>query len=286
MFGGGGIGGGIGMFRMWRLSRMFRGDPMGVEEGPGSLPLTSQRGLNNDYPDDFIAMESENERRDFVRSVFFMLSSQIMFSVCVAVPFAIYREIILKFLQQHHWVVIWFAAMFFATMICIFCLRGLVSRPPWNYVLLFIFTALEGINIGFLMLYTDPALVGSIALTTGIVVLTLGLITTSGLIDFKSWAPYMFVFGATLFLFGFICWFIPMGIFPVLPRIFCALGLIYFSFRLCYDTQRIISGRHWYRYSRHEVIFASLRLYIDILNVFMFIARLMGVHRGRGRLGP
>jgi hypothetical protein len=173
MFGGGGIRGGIGLFRLWRFSRMFGGDdPMGIEEGGRAWPLNGSRG---DYPDDFHSMETESERRGFVNKVFYMLSAQIVLSVLVAIPFAIYREVVFKFVDHHHWIVVWFAAMFFATMICIFCLRGLASRPPWNYLLLFTFTVLEGVNIGFLMLYTNPQLVGSIALTTGAIVLSLAL---------------------------------------------------------------------------------------------------------------
>ena len=61
-----------------------------------------------------------------------------------------------------------------------------------------------------------------------------------------------------------ICW--------VYNIIYSSLGAIIFSFYIVYDTQLIIGGKHKkYQYNQDEYIFAALNLYLDIINLFLYI---------------
>ena len=45
---------------------------------------------------------------------------------------------------------------------------------------------------------------------------------------------------------------------------------------LVYDTQLMLGGKHKLALSPEEWVFAALNLYLDIINMFMFILSLIG----------
>ena len=48
--------------------------------------------------------------------------------------------------------------------------------------------------------------------------------------------------------------------------------ILFFSFQyLVFDTQLMMGGKHKYSISPEEYIFAALNLYLDIINLFLFI---------------
>ena len=56
-------------------------------------------------------------------------------------------------------------------------------------------------------------------------------------------------------------------------------GALIFSCYLVYDTQLMMGGTHAYSLSPEEYIFASLNLYLDIINLFMYILSIIGNSR-------
>jgi FtsH-binding integral membrane protein len=54
-------------------------------------------------------------------------------------------------------------------------------------------------------------------------------------------------------------------------------GCLLFSFYLVYDTQLILGGQHKkYQFSVDDYVFAALNLYLDIINLFIFILQILG----------
>ncbi|ORZ34498.1 inhibitor of apoptosis-promoting Bax1-domain-containing protein, partial [Catenaria anguillulae PL171] len=72
-----------------------------------------------------------------------------------------------------------------------------------------------------------------------------------------------------LVIFGFVGIFLPFG--GVVETIYCALGVLVFTGLVLFDTWRIIKT-----VSPEEYVAASVDLYLDIINLFMFILRLLG----------
>lgn len=87
-------------------------------------------------------------------------------------------------------------------------------------------------------------------------------------------------------------------IFPgrTLTLVYASLGALIFCFYLVYDiqmmmgmleslkivesnTKLISGGKHKYSISPEEYIFAALNLYIDIVNIFMYILMLIGASK-------
>ena len=60
---------------------------------------------------------------------------------------------------------------------------------------------------------------------------------------------------------------------------YASLGAFIFSMYIVYDTQLMMGGKHKYSVSPEEYIFAALNLYLDIINLFLFILRIIGSSR-------
>ena len=53
-------------------------------------------------------------------------------------------------------------------------------------------------------------------------------------------------------------------------------GAIIFSFYIIYDTQLIIGGEHKkYQFDVDDYVFATITLYLDIINLFLYILDLL-----------
>lgn len=59
-----------------------------------------------------------------------------------------------------------------------------------------------------------------------------------------------------------------------------AAGALIFSMYIVYDTQLMMGGKHKYSVSPEEYIFAALSLYLDIVNLFLYILMIVGAARG------
>ena len=51
------------------------------------------------------------------------------------------------------------------------------------------------------------------------------------------------------------------------------------SLYIIYDTQVMLGGNHKYSLSPEEYIFAALNLYLDIINLFMYLLSIFGGSR-------
>ena len=54
------------------------------------------------------------------------------------------------------------------------------------------------------------------------------------------------------------------------------MGALLFSFYIIYDTQIMLGGKHKYSLSPEEYIFAALNLYLDVINLFMYLLAIFG----------
>lgn len=70
-------------------------------------------------------------------------------------------------------------------------------------------------------------------------------------------------------------------IFPgrTLIIVYASLGALIFCIYLVYDIQLMMGGKHKYSISPEEYIFAALNLYVDIVNIFMYILMIIGAAR-------
>ena len=90
--------------------------------------------------------------------------------------------------------------------------------------------------------------------------------------DFTIPRGIIFVLITSLLMLGLL------GIFwrhnSFLEKLYCTLGAIIFGIYLVIDTQMIIGGKR-YSLSFDDYIVGALVLYIDIINLFLYILRLL-----------
>merc|ERR1719277_622475 len=116
------------------------------------------------------------------------------------------------------------------------CRRGELARTvPTNYLLLFGFTATEGVLVGVICsVYTLNSILFAVAATSFLVggLSCYAMYTNS---DFTTMGPYLFAALLVLMIFGLF-----LAFFPILQTVFCCIGILLFSFYLIYDTQLIM----------------------------------------------
>jgi len=90
--------------------------------------------------------------------------------------------------------------------------------------------------------------------------------------DLTGMGPYLMVFGIILLIFGIVAIFWRD---PIVQLIYSCLGALLFGIYLIYDTQ-LVMGTHQYSYSLDDAYLAAIQLYIDIIQLFLNILRIVG----------
>ena len=62
---------------------------------------------------------------------------------------------------------------------------------------------------------------------------------------------------------------------PIVQLIYACLGALLFSIYLIYDTQLVI-GKGTFSYSLDDAYLAAIQLYLDVINLFLFILQILG----------
>ena len=139
---------------------------------------------------------------------------------------------------------------------------------PTNLFFLAGFTALEAYSISVIVsFYNSRIVLEALVITLGIFIgLTLFACQTK--YDFTSWMPYLFGALWGLIIFGFLAVFLPAN--STTELIYGGLAALVFSAYILVDTQLIM--RH---YHVEEEIAAAMSLYLDIINLFLAILRIL-----------
>ena len=139
---------------------------------------------------------------------------------------------------------------------------------PTNLIFLTGFTALEAYSISVIVsFYNSKVVLQALILTLGIFIgLTVFACQTK--YDFVSWAPYLFGGLWGLIIFGFMAAFFQYN--STAELIYGGLGALIFSGYILVDTQLVM--RH---YHVEEEIAAAISLYLDIINLFLSILRIL-----------
>jgi FtsH-binding integral membrane protein len=93
--------------------------------------------------------------------------------------------------------------------------------------------------------------------------------------DFSAMGAFMWGLGFSFMMFGFLLFFFAS---EVMYMIYCVLGVALFSLYLIFDTQ-LIMGNHKYKLSPEDYVLGALILYLDIINLFLYVLELVGSRR-------
>lgn len=244
----------------------------GYEDPETGLPKHSNAYLNQEN----FLFDTKQIRMRFIRKVYTILGIQLLLTIGIVAMFALHPGVNL-WAKQNHWFVMAAFAVSFIMMLVIACGEKLRRKFPHNLILLFFFTVAESLMLGALTVAFDTkTLFLAGAMTTG-VVLALTLFAIQTKIDFTVFNGIMIVVGMVFFLTALIAMFFP----PSKPMvlIISSIGALIVSCYLVIDTQMIVGGTHSVQISPEEYVFAALNLYLDIINLFIYILTILSASR-------
>jgi FtsH-binding integral membrane protein len=139
---------------------------------------------------------------------------------------------------------------------------------PLNMILLSTFTLLEAFTLGIVIAFYDNIIVLQALLITLAVFLGLTLFTFQSKYDFSGMGPFLFGGLIALIGTGLVALFIPFS--RTFDLILAIGGCLLFSGYVVYDTYMINN-----RLSPDEFIMGAISLYLDFINLFLNILRLL-----------
>ncbi len=144
-----------------------------------------------------------------------------------------------------------------------------------NVALLFLFAAFEGAWLGpVLSLYNQvlPGVPAQAAWLTGGVFGGLSLYAFQSRRDFSFLGGMLWASLLALIIGGFLMFFLGS---TLLHTIYCVAGVVIFSAYVLYDTSQIIN-----QLEPGEEVTGAINLYLDMINLFLFVLRLLSIFSG------
>jgi len=216
-------------------------------------------------------------RLGFIRKVYAILSAQLAVTLAIIGVFMI--PSVQKFSAENQWLLLLAVVVSFVVLFMLICpcCGDMRRKAPGNFILLGVFTLAEGFMIGTITSHYNVSEVMIAVGVTSAVVLALTIFAFQTKIDFTAMGGILLAVLVVFSLFGLIAIFFPRT--QTVRLVYAAIGAIIFSVYIVYDTQLMIGGEHKYSLSPEEYIFASLKLYLDIINLFIFILSIIGNSR-------
>lgn len=170
--------------------------------------------------------------------------------------------------------------LFIAGIIVLFALQALIQKPGINLFLLYLFTFIEGMAIGPLLGLYFYAGLGSIVteafLITAVTSIVLGLYAWVAKTDFSHMRDFLFV-GLILIIVASL-----INIFfhsTLIALVISIVGIAIFCAFILYDVQKA----KYLANTLPNAIGITVSLFLDVLNLFMFILELLTILQGGGR---
>ncbi|XP_031603945.2 protein lifeguard 1 [Oreochromis aureus] len=212
------------------------------------------------------SFDDEIVRKGFIRKVFSIVTLQLLFTFTVVCVFT-FSSVVKEAVQSNIWVYLSSFIVFVVVAIALTCCKSFSQHHPWNIVALFVVTVSMSYMTGTIASFHN----------TTAVILAMGvtLAVTISIIAFSAQTRYDFTYcnSALLILvvdvgmFGIFCTFYYSYIAEV---IYGCLGALLFSLYLVIDCQ-LVMGRMAYSADPEDYINAALRIYLDVVLIFLYI---------------
>ncbi|KAJ8405985.1 hypothetical protein AAFF_G00308730 [Aldrovandia affinis] len=214
-------------------------------------------------------------RHSFIRKVYLILASQLLVTVSIVAVFTFVQPV--RLFVKEYPAVYWASfAVYFVTHIVLVCCKGPRRRFPWNLILLAVFTLALSYMTGTMSSYYETK---AVFLALGITVIVCIIVTVfcfQTKVDFTSCGGLFCVLGIVVMVTGIITAIVlSFKYIPWLHMLYAAIGAIVYTLFLAYHTQLIIGNRK-HSISPEEYVFGALSIYVDIIQIFMFLLQIIG----------
>jgi len=213
-----------------------------------------------------VAVQTGAERATLVRRTYGLVFLSILVTMA-GTAFAVGQPTLLSAVAQHP----------FIGILCVFAPLIMAQRFardfPRNIILTFVFAFVEGVFIAPFLYIAERNAPGVIAQAGALTFAAFGVLTLYALLsrrDFSAWGSFLMVGLVVLILASILNHFIG-GVAGAMW--ISAVGVMIFSGLLVFDTWRILKSG---TYTQEDYVLATVSIYLDLLNMFMFIVSLLG----------
>ena len=225
-------------------------------------------------------------RRSFIRKVYGIVGFELLLvSSTVAIfMFSPLRDLVYG---NQSWLTIFYVLMFvpLAIVLILTCcpVDKVLRKWPLNIFLLTVLALSEGVVLGIISAYYKQESIMIAGGLTAATVLVVSIFAFFTKIDFTKYSGIIFILLVLLMIFGIAT--IIVGFLAddytryVMKMIYGALGAFVMVILLIVDTQMMIIGKHKYSYNPEDYVYAALSIFLDIINLFIFILILVGGER-------
>ena len=208
-------------------------------------------------------------RLGFIRKVYGILTFQLLLTVFMCALTFISS---IRTFYQTNIVIFWIClGLSIFLVIPIICCKSVSRKVPTNYILLSLWTFCESYMVATCCSFYQPEVVISAASMTFAVTFALTLYACTTKTDFTFLGGMLFVCVCLLIclcIFSFI-------LSSFLHTLYCILGVLVYSIYLIYDTQ-LVMGKFGQEYQIDDYILAALMIYIDIIQIFLYLLQIFG----------
>ncbi|KAI5860636.1 transmembrane BAX inhibitor motif-containing protein [Durotheca rogersii] len=241
-----------------------------TDAGSSSAGLfAAPRSSEDNIPDDFkfggsVAEATVDIRNQFIRKVYTILTAQLL--VTAVVSGLSFWSLDYKIWIQSHPALVWLSLIGSLGFLLLTYWKR--KSYPTNLLFLSGFTLFEAYAISVVVSFFETRIVLNAVILTGGIFVFLTLFACQTKYDFTSWMPYLFGALWGLLLFGFMMIFFQNS--STGELIYGGLSALIFSAYILVDTQLVIRKHHV-----EEEIAAAISLYLDIINLFLAILRIL-----------
>uniref|UniRef100_A0A3Q4HBG9 Transmembrane BAX inhibitor motif containing 1a n=1 Tax=Neolamprologus brichardi TaxID=32507 RepID=A0A3Q4HBG9_NEOBR len=246
--------------------------PPGYDESHG--PMYGPQGGNYPPPPPY-GFPSYGGSQPGYPSVYLLLACQLLVTTAIVAIFTFVQPV-KSFVRQNS-AVYWASyAVYFITHIVLVCCKGPRRKFPWNMILLGLFTLSLSYMTGTISSYYDTKAVFLALGITAVVCIAVTVFCFQTKVDFTKCQGLFCVLGIVVFVTGIITAIVLSFKYIFwLHMLYAAIGAIVFTLFLAYHTQLLIGNRK-HSISPEEYVFAALSIYVDIIQIFLFLLQIIG----------
>lgn len=253
----------------------------GATSVPNYQPYETRIDVEDDgvvpgYPVWLPQFQDPVDRRSFVKKVYSTLLLQLVVTFGLVFTF-LEVDPIRNYVQANGWVwgVSW--AFSVAMLLCLACIQSALYTHPNNIIFLSLFTISFGTSVSSITCFYEATPVLLAIGVTFLIVASLTVFAVQTQIDFTTKGMYFLVCLLGLVVFGFLLIFFPSNIAAV---VYATIGAVLFSLYIVFDTQLIMGGKNrQFELSPEDWVLGALNLYLDIMNLFLFVLQLLSDRR-------
>jgi len=237
-----------------------------------------------EQPNGLVKTATREARMGFIRKVYGILATQLLLTAMVAAPVS---TLIKQWTLANPGLVtacLVLSVMFSLGTVCALSCKPELGRSyPTNMVLLTTFTMAEALLVGLVCSRYPVETVISAVVLTALIFGGMTMFAWKFADDFTGAGPYLGAALVALCAFGFGLFILQMcgWSLPFMTKVYAGFGAVLFTLYIVYDTQLIIGtiNGHKFEFGIDDYVFAALTLYLDIINLFLDILRLLGSNR-------